>query len=273
MKIVMFSHKGKAPRVGILEDEAIIAAPWTGTLLSLIESGITPGRTSQRYPLAECKLLAPLRPGKVLCIGKNYAAHAAETGSEVPTTPLIFAKFASSVIGDGDPIMWKSSITQQVDWEGELAVIIGKKAKDVSVADAPKYIFGYTVANDVSARDLQNSESQWSRAKGMDTFLPMGPIVVTRSDITDPQALRIVTKVGDQIMQDASTSNMVRSVYEMLSYCSQTFTLDPGDVLLTGTPEGVGMGMKPPRYLQDGEVVTITIDGIGTLSNPCKVLA
>jgi 2-keto-4-pentenoate hydratase/2-oxohepta-3-ene-1,7-dioic acid hydratase in catechol pathway len=206
-------------------------------------------------------------------VGRNYAAHAAETGNEVPPAPLIFAKFGSCVIGDGDPIIWKESITTQVDWEGELAVVIGKRAKDVTAERAADHIFGYTIANDVSARDLQNSESQWARAKGMDTFCPLGPVVLTRSEIPDPQALRIVTKVGDEVMQDASTKDMVHGVYDLIAYLSQTFTLDPGDLILTGTPAGVGMGMNPQRYLKDGEVVSVTIDGIGTLTNPCKVLA
>jgi 2-keto-4-pentenoate hydratase/2-oxohepta-3-ene-1,7-dioic acid hydratase in catechol pathway len=273
MKVVMFSHKGTTPRVGIVEDDTVIAAAWSSSLLALIESGITPSRTSLRFPLAECKLLAPVRPGKVLCVGKNYAAHAAETGSEVPPSPLIFAKFGSGIIGDGDPIIWREVITTQVDWEGELAVIIGKRAKDVTVEQAPSYIFGYTIANDVTARDLQNSESQWARAKGMDYFCPLGPVVVTRGDIADPQALRIVTKIGDEVMQDASTGDMIHGVYPLIAYLSQTFTLDPGDLILTGTPAGVGMGMNPPRYLKDGEVVSVTIDGIGTLTNPCKVIA
>lgn len=272
MKVVYFSHRGKAPRVGVLEDDVIVAAPWVGPLEALIDSGITPGRTSQRFPISECRLLAPLRPGKILCVGRNYAAHAQETGSEVPEKPLIFAKFGSSVIGHGATIIWREAITSQVDWEGELAVVIGKRAKDITADEAASHIFGYTVANDVSARDLQDSESQWARAKGMDTFCPLGPHVITRNEIPDPQALSIKTTVNDEVMQDGNTRDMVYSVYELVAYCSQTFTLDPGDVLLTGTPAGVGKGMKPPRYLKDGDVVTVTIEGIGTLSNPCKVI-
>jgi 2-keto-4-pentenoate hydratase/2-oxohepta-3-ene-1,7-dioic acid hydratase in catechol pathway len=190
-----------------------------------------------------------------------------------PAAPLIFAKFGSCVIGDGDPVVWKKSITDQVDWEGELAVVIGKRAKDITAEQASAHIFGYTIANDISARDLQNSESQWARAKGMDTFCPLGPVIVTRDEVSDPQALRIVTKIGDEVMQDASTADMVHGVYALVAYLSQTFTLDAGDLILTGTPAGVGMGMNPQRYLKDGEVVSVTIDPIGTLSNPCKVLA
>lgn len=273
MKIVYFSYRGKTPTVGIQEDDTIIATPWLGTLNALMESGITPGRTSQRYPLSECKLLAPLRPGKILCVGRNYAAHAAETGNTVPEKPLIFAKFGSSVIEDGGTITWKESITTQVDWEGELAVVIGKRAKDITAEAAPNYIFGYTIANDVSARDLQDSESQWARAKGMDTFCPLGPYIVTRNDIPDPQALSVKTLVNGDVMQDGNTRDMIHGVYDLVAYCSQTFTLDPGDVILTGTPAGVGKGMKPPKYLKDGDTVSVEIENIGTLTNTCKVIA
>jgi 2-keto-4-pentenoate hydratase/2-oxohepta-3-ene-1,7-dioic acid hydratase in catechol pathway len=273
MKIVYFSHRGKTPNVGILEDDTIIATPWLGTLITLMESGITPGRTSQRYPLSECKLLAPLRPGKILCIGRNYAAHAAETGSAVPEKPLIFAKFGSGVIGEGEAITWKESITTQVDWEGELAVVIGKRGKDLTAEAAPNYIFGYTIANDVSARDLQDSESQWARAKGMDTFCPLGPYIVARSEIPDPQVLSVKTLVNGEVMQDGNTRDMIHGVYDLVAYCSQTFTLDPGDLILTGTPAGVGKGMKPPKYLKDGDTVSVEIENIGTLTNTCKVIA
>ncbi|HEX2618489.1 MAG TPA: fumarylacetoacetate hydrolase family protein [Phototrophicaceae bacterium] len=273
MKVVYFSHRGKAPGVGVLEEDTVISAPWLGTMSALMESGITPGRTSQRYPLSECKLLAPVRPGKVLCVGRNYAAHIAEMGNAVPEKPLIFAKFGSSVIGDGDAITWKESITSQVDWEGELAIVIGKRAKDITEEDAPKHIFGYTVSNDVSARDLQSSEAQWARAKGMDTFCPLGPYLVLRSDIPDPQVLSIKTTVNDEVMQDGNTKDMIHSVYSLVAYCSQTFTLEPGDVILTGSPAGVGKGMTPPRFLKDGDVVSVSIENIGTLTNPCKVIS
>ncbi|MCU0496017.1 MAG: fumarylacetoacetate hydrolase family protein [Anaerolineae bacterium] len=272
MKVVMFSHKGKTPKAGILEGDQIIAIPWLGSLGSLIESGITPGRTSDRFPLAECKLLAPLRPGKILCIGRNYAAHAAELGNQIPAAPMIFAKFGSSVIGVDEPIVWDQTITQQVDWEGELAVVIGKRGKYLREADVPNYLFGYTIANDVSARDLQDSESQWTRAKSMDTFCPLGPCIVTKNEIPDPQNLRVITQVNGETMQDGLTAHMLRGVYDLVAYCSQSFTLEPGDVILTGTPSGVGKGMTPPRFLQDSDTVSITIEPIGTLTNPCQVM-
>jgi 2-keto-4-pentenoate hydratase/2-oxohepta-3-ene-1,7-dioic acid hydratase in catechol pathway len=271
MRIVIFTHRGQANRIGIIDGEEIVSSSWSGTLIGLIEAGITPGIISQRYPIAECKIHAPLHPCKILCLGRNYAAHAAELGNDVPEAPLIFAKFGSSVIGHGDPIMWKKSITDKVDWEGELAVVIGKRAKDITAEEAPNHIFGYTIANDVSARDLQDSESQWARAKGMDTFCPLGPAIVTRDEIPDPQNLSLKTMVDDKVMQDGNTKDMIHGVYDLVAYCSQTFTLEPGDVILTGTPSGVGKGMKPPRYLKDGETVSVTIDQLGTLSNPCQV--
>lgn len=273
MKVVYFSHQGKSPIVGTLEDDTIIAAPWAGSLLALIESGITAGRTSNRYPLSECKLLAPIRPGKILCVGRNYAAHAAETGSDVPEKPLLFSKFGSSVIGTDETITWHESMTTQVDWEAELAVVIGKRAKNITAEEAPEYIFGYTIANDISARDLQDNDGQWTRAKGLDTFAPLGPYIVTKSEVPDPQALSVKTTVNGEVMQDGNTKDMVHSVYALVAYCSQAFTLDAGDVILTGTPAGVGKGMKPPRYLKDGDVVSVEIEGLGTLTNPCKVLA
>lgn len=273
MKLVTFTHKNSSPRVGILDGDMVWGVAATGSMLALIQSGITPETTSERYPLNAVRLLAPLRPGKIIAVGKNYAAHAAETGSEAPTTPLLFAKMTSSITNPGDPITWRESATTQVDWEGELAVIISRRTRQISEADAPKHIFGYTIANDVSARDLQNAEPQWLRAKGLDTFCPLGPAIVTRKEVDDPQKLHITTKVNDEVMQDAGTDQMVHGVYKLVAYCSQSFTLEPGDMILTGTPAGVALGMENPRWLRDGDVVSITIDPIGTLTNPCRVLA
>lgn len=273
MKLVTFTSKQATPRIGILDGETVTMVASQGSMLSLIQSGITPEMTSERFKLADVKLHAPLRPGKMIAVGKNYAAHAAETGSKPPETPLLFAKMTSSVISPGDTITWSEAITSQVDWEGELAVVIGKRARFVSEADAPKYIYGYTIANDVSARDLQNSEPQWLRAKGLDTFCPLGPAVVTRNDVADPQNLHITTTVNGEVMQDAGTEQMVHQVYKLVAYCSQSFTLEPGDLILTGTPAGVALGMEKPQWLKDGDVVSITIEPIGTLTNPCKVVS
>lgn len=215
-------------------------------------------------------VVVPLLPRKILCVGRNYAEHAAEMKNEVPSKPLIFSKFTTSVIGSGEEIRWSQAITQQVDWEGELAVVIGKTARNITEEEAFDYIFGYTIANDVSARDLQSSESQWSRAKGHDTFCPIGPCIVTRDEIADPNNLHITTEVNGETMQDGHTGDMIFNVPYLVAYLSRTFTLEPGDLILTGTPAGVGKGMNPPRFLKDGDEVRVTIEGIGMLQNICR---
>ena len=215
---------------------------------------------------------APLIPGKIIAIGRNYAEHAAETGSALPEKPLIFAKFPSAVMATGEPIRWRKSITDQVDWEVELAVVIGQRAKDVTEEDALNHVYGYCVANDVSARDLQSGDGQWTRAKGLDTFCPLGPYLVTRDEIAEPNNLALKTTVNGEVMQDSNTKDMVFKVPALIAYCSRMFTLEPGDIILTGTPSGVGLGMTPPRFLADGDVVTVSVEGIGEISNPCKVI-
>ena len=274
MKLVRFTHKMRT-LLGEIDGERIYALSGSDTMstMDLLRRGVTPNRVSLSFPLAECKVLSPLsRPGKIIAIGRNYVEHAKETGSAVPKAPIIFAKFSSSVIATGDTITWSQSVTTEVDWEGELAVIIGKKAHHVSEEEAYNYIFGYTIANDVSARDLQlRVDTQWTRGKSLDTFCPMGPYIITRAEVPDPQNLNIKTWVNDELMQDGNTKDMIFSVAHLIAYCSRMFTLEPGDVLLTGTPPGVGEGMNPKRYLKDGDVVKITIDGLGELVNPVRV--
>lgn len=272
MKLTTFSYHGRT-RIGIIEGETVVVAAWQDTMRQLLRRGVTPSRTYERVPLAEAKLHAPLLPGKIIAIGRNYAEHAAETGSPLPDKPLIFAKFPSSVIGTGDAITWRKSITNEVDWEAELAVVIGRKAREVSEEDALSHVFGYCVANDVSARDLQQKiDTQWTRGKSLDTFCPLGPYIVTRDEIEDPQNLAVKTTVNGKVMQDSNTKNMIFNVKHLISYCSQMFTLEPGDIILTGTPDGVGVGRKPPKFLADGDVVTVSVEGIGEVSNPCKVI-
>ena len=213
--------------------------------------------TGQKVPLADVRLLAPVIPrSKVVCVGRNYARHAAELGGEVPDEPLIFLKPNTSVIGPGDPIFYPHQ-SSDVHYEGELAVVIGRICRDISAEDAPKVIFGYTVANDVTARDLQAKDGQWARAKGFDTFCPLGPWIETA---VDPSNLAVTTRLGDDVKQDGRTSDMVFSVPDVIAYVSSFMTLLPGDVILTGTPEGVGP-------MSVGDSVSVTIEGIGTLTN------
>ncbi|MBZ0302334.1 MAG: fumarylacetoacetate hydrolase family protein [Anaerolineae bacterium] len=272
MKLVTFTYNSRMQMGEIVGDNVyVLSSSDTLRMNEMIRRGITPSRVSQRYPLADITLHAPLRPGKIVAIGRNYAEHAKETGNEPPPRPLIFAKFPSAVIDPGEPITWSESITKEVDWEVELAVIIGKKAHKVSEEDAMKYVFGYTVGNDVSARDLQlRTDGQWTRGKSLDTFCPLGPIIVTRDEIKDPQNLNLKTIVNDEVMQDGNTRDMIFQVPYLIHYISQHFTLEPADIILTGTPSGVGEGRK--QYLKDGDVVTCSVEGIGELRNPCKVV-
>jgi 2-keto-4-pentenoate hydratase/2-oxohepta-3-ene-1,7-dioic acid hydratase in catechol pathway len=210
--------------------------------------------------------------GKIVAIGLNYRDHVRETGMELPSRPLVFAKFATSVIGDGEPIVIDRSITKRVDWEVELAVVIGRRMTRVAINDALEHVLGYTVANDVSARDVQFEDAQWVRGKSLDTFCPLGPVVVPAAEIPNPQDLGLRTRINGETMQDSTTAEMIFGVAELLSFCSHSFTLEPGDVVLTGTPWGCGEFMDPVRSLQRGDIVEVEIDGIGTLRNPVEEL-
>jgi 5-carboxymethyl-2-hydroxymuconate isomerase len=189
---------------------------------------------------------------------------------ETPERPLVFAKLPQSVIGPGEAIAIDPEVTQQVDWEVELAVVIGSQARNVPAERALDHVFGYTVANDVSARDLQFADGQWVRAKSLDTFCPLGPAVVSVDEIPDPQALALRTRVNGDLVQDSSTSEMIFGVAELIAFCSRSFTLRPGDVLLTGTPWGCGAFMDPPRFLAPGDTVETEVEGVGTLANPVR---
>ena len=226
---------------------------------------------SDGLPLAEAELLAPVpRPGKVVAIGRNYREHIEEEQADPPPAPLVFAKFPSAVIGEGAEIRWDPALTTQVDWEAELAVVIGRTARRVSVADALDHVLGYTCLNDVSAREIQFGDGQWVRGKSLDTFCPMGPVLVTADEIGDPQDLAISCTVGDERLQEARTSAMYFGIAEIISYCSRSFTLEPGDVIATGTPGGVGVFRDPPRFLADGDRVVVEIERIGRLENVCR---
>jgi 2-keto-4-pentenoate hydratase/2-oxohepta-3-ene-1,7-dioic acid hydratase in catechol pathway len=226
---------------------------------------------SRGRPLADAELLAPLpRPGKVVAIGRNYREHQNEEGVEPPPAPLVFAKWPSSVVGPGADVRWDPALTVQVDYEAELAVVIGRPARDVTVADALDHVFGYTCLNDVSARDVQFGDGQWVRGKSLDTFCPMGPAIVTADEIPDPQDLGISCTVDGERVQNSRTSAMYFGVAEIISYCSRSFTLEPGDVIATGTPGGVGVFRDPPRFLSDGNRMVVEIERIGRLENVCR---
>jgi 2-keto-4-pentenoate hydratase/2-oxohepta-3-ene-1,7-dioic acid hydratase in catechol pathway len=220
--------------------------------------------------LADVRLLAPVpRPGKVIGIGLNYRDHAAESGQPIPQAPILFPKFANSVIGPGAPIVIPPE-TEQPDYEAELGVVIGRTAHRVSEADALSFVAGYTCVNDVSARDLQFESSQWMLGKAIDTFLPCGPWLVTVDEIPDPQALAVRLTLNGEELQSSSTAQMVFGVAELVTSLSRTMTLEPGDLIATGTPPGVGFARKPPVWLRDGDVVSVEVERIGTLTNPVR---
>jgi 2-keto-4-pentenoate hydratase/2-oxohepta-3-ene-1,7-dioic acid hydratase in catechol pathway len=238
------------------------------TLVSLIARGGAADAPVEAAPLRDAQLTVPVRPGKIVAIGLNYLDHVRESGMEVPQRPLVFAKFPSSLLADGEAIVIDRAVTERVDWEVELAVVVGRRMRRVSVADALSHVFGYTVANDVSARDVQFADGQWVRGKSLDTFCPLGPFVVTADAVPDPQALALTTRVNGEVVQESSTREMVFGVAELLSFCSHSFTLQPGDVLLTGTPWGCGEFMDPVRSLRGGDTVEVAVESIGTLRNP-----
>jgi 2-keto-4-pentenoate hydratase/2-oxohepta-3-ene-1,7-dioic acid hydratase in catechol pathway len=207
------------------------------------------------------------RPQKIICVGLNYRDHAEEQGVDLPERPLLFAKWPNTLIGPGDEIVLPA-ISEKVDYEAELGVVIGATTRGVSVENALEAVRGYLCANDVSGRDLQFSDGQWVRGKSLDTFCPVGPRLVPAAEVSDPQALGIRAILNGEVMQDSTTANMVFGVAEIVSFASQAITLEPGDLILTGTPAGVGIFRDPQRLLREGDEITIEIDGLGALTNP-----
>ncbi len=219
------------------------------------------------------KILSPVAPTQIICIGLNYRRHAEETGSTLPEYPVVFMKTLNALCHPGDPVLIPTHRrSERVDYEVELAVVIGKSGKNIPESEALDYVAGYTVANDVSARDWQKwgGGGQWVQAKSFDTFCPLGPALVTPDDVPDPQNLRLSTRINGEILQDSSTSDMIFPVAAIISFLSGSRTLLPGTVILTGTPEGVGMARQPMRFLKPGDKMELTIDSIGTLSNPVE---
>ncbi|MBN1640160.1 MAG: fumarylacetoacetate hydrolase family protein [Anaerolineae bacterium] len=283
MKLATFTT-GTGPRLGAIRGDQVIdlvtatrgALP--GDMTDLLTIGAGAMRLAEQalaqaergLPLSEVTLLAPvLGPSKVVAIGQNYMDHCREQGVEPPEWPVIFTKFPSAVIGPGAAIRWDPALTDQVDYEVELAVVIGRTARRVTVDEALDYVAGYTVCNDVSARNLQFGDGQWVRGKSLDTFCPLGPWLVTVDEIPDPQALPVRTTLNGAVMQDSTTAQMIFDVRELIAFSSRAFTLMPGDVIVTGTPPGVGVFRDPPVYLKDGDEITVEVGGIGALTNPC----
>ncbi|MBO8173465.1 MAG: fumarylacetoacetate hydrolase family protein [Bacillaceae bacterium] len=233
------------------------------------------GDGAATYPLDEVKLLAPIpRPRKnIFCLGKNYAEHAIEMGGaeSIPKHPMVFSKAPTSVIAHEDEVLYDPEVTQEVDYEGELALVIGKKGRKISRDNAFDYIFGYTIINDVTARDLQQRHKQFLLGKSLDTFCPMGPWLVHKSELIDTSDLKIETKVNGEVRQSSSTRHFIFDIPEIIATISAGITLEPGDIISTGTPAGVGKGFNPPKLLKDGDVVEITVEGVGTLRNRVSV--
>ena len=215
---------------------------------------------------------AVLRPAQVIAIGANYAAHASELKLRSETAMTIFSLWPNSLAGHGGTTTWPEDLTKQVDYEAELGVIIGRPARGVHVRDALDYVWGYTVVNDITARDLQFSEAQWSRCKSFDGFTPTGPVVITADEVADPQDLWLTTNLDGRILQDASTSEMVRGVAEIIAYLSRSATIPAGTLISTGSPGGAGYSRNPQVFLRDGSTVTVTIEGIGSLTTHCRVI-
>ena len=258
MQLIRYDADG-VTRIGIVEGDGVRDA---GTDLFAPAPGDPVG------PLAALTVLAPVPPpGKIVCVGRNYREHAEETGSAVPTQPQLFAKWSNALVGPGASIV-HPTITEQLDYEAELTVGISRRARHVAIADALGFVYAYTCGNDVSARDLQFGDTQWTRGKALDTFAPMGPCLVTADEIPDPQNLGIRCVVSGETLQDSSTSEMLFSVAEIIAFTTEAITLERGDVIMTGTPPGVGVARTPQRFLHPGDTVRIEIDGIGALENP-----
>ncbi len=285
MKLLTCQYADDSVHLAALVDNQVIdlhqadGANLPGDMRSFLEAGQPVMQQARQIvatkpegkPLESVKLLAPIcNPSKVIAIGLNYADHVRESGIAMPELATMFCKYPSSIIGHDEDIRWAKALTQQVDYEAELAIIIGKTARHVKQAEAYDYIAGYTICNDVSARDLQfKPGDQWLRGKCLDTFCPLGPYLVTRDEIADPHQLSIQCLLNGEVMQDSSTSEMIYKVPYLIEYLSEAFTLLPGDVIITGTPHGVGAFRKPPIWLKNGDEVVVEIEGLGRLRNRC----
>ncbi len=276
MRLARFLPAGSnEPRVGVVDGHLVRALGADADRASELGPGVVAAidfaaspTAGTEYELAAVQLLAPIaRPPKFLAIGLNYAAHVAETGREKPDFPVFFNKQSTCVVGHGQPIVLPA-VSEKVDYEGELGVVIGRRCRNVKAEDALSVVAGYLAVNDVSARDWQYRSPTWTLGKSFDTHGPIGPWLVTADEVPDPQALSLLTFVNGELRQETPTSDMVFSCAEQIALLSTVFTLEPGDVIATGTPSGVGMARQPPEFLKAGDVVRIEIDGIGALENP-----
>jgi acylpyruvate hydrolase len=251
------------PRAGEVRGQEVVSFPPGTSVRDLLATGADATADDEPFPLDEVKLLAPVPdPRAVYAIGLNYADHAAETGGEPPERPIVFVKVRNSVAPPGGPVRCPP-VVHRLDYEGELTAVIGSDGA----------VGGYAVADDVSARDLQGREPQWTRAKGADTFCPWGPWVTTIDEVGDPEALRLRTWVNGELRQDATTADLIFGIDELVAFLSETHTLSPGDLILTGTPSGVGVAMDPPQFLQAGDVVRIEVEGLGWIEHPVEAAA
>jgi 2-keto-4-pentenoate hydratase/2-oxohepta-3-ene-1,7-dioic acid hydratase in catechol pathway len=280
MKLVSFSEPdgpagSNSIRPGILLDEISIvldlAPEGHVDVLAAIQAGVKAherGDSYWGYPLGKIKLHAPLsNPPRIFCIGLNYRDHAIESGMEIPKFPVVFFKLVPSIIGPSEAIVLPA-ITKEPDYEAEFAFVIGKGGYQIPASEAMDHVYGYTIINDVSARDIQFSTSQWSLSKSLPTFCPMGPYIVTADEIADPHALDVQLTIDGEVLQHSNTSELIFKIPALIEYISSITPLLPGDIVSTGTPFGVGLGRNPKRWLKPGETVTITIEGLGQLTNP-----
>ncbi len=282
MKLVTFAHNGRTQIGAVEKDEVVSLSPIAPDMPAFIELGAVGlaeaahlmAQGGERAPLAECRLLAPIPAPRrnVICLGLNYAAHAAESlrakGEALAqaAVPIVFTKATTAVTGPYDDIALDTAVTQQLDWEAELAVIIGRAGKNIPAAEAMSYVYGYTVLNDISARDLQMAGKQFFKGKSLDGSCPLGPVIVTADEI-DPRDLRVTCRVNGVLKQDGRTSQMIFDIPATIAYLSLGMTLLPGDIIATGTPEGVGFARTPPEFLRPGDVVVCEIEGIGEIRN------
>lgn len=272
MKLVTFSQPDRPPQPGVIEGPSVLPLTEFPDTIAAIAAGVAVVRRSTKgaaIPLEKVKLHAPIpRPPKVICIGLNYRDHAIESNMPIPTIPVVFNKFPNTVIAPGENVVIPSN-TEKPDFEAELAFVMGKSPRHLSKDQALKHVFGYTIVNDVSARDFQLQTSQWLVGKTFPTFCPMGPWIVTADQIPDPHNLRIGLRIDGETVQDSNTKELIFGIPELIEHLSSIIDFEPGDIVSTGTPPGVGMGRKPPRWLKAGETMTVFIEGIGELTNPC----